>query len=53
VLEGRVQGRVGTTPYVAAGDYPVVLACLAVLAAAALTGRGRTQKSSGDADLRA
>jgi apolipoprotein N-acyltransferase len=53
VLEGQVQGRVGTTPYVAAGDYPVVLACLAVLAAATLAGRGRTQKSSGDADLRA
>jgi len=33
VLEGEVQGRAGATPYVRAGNYPVVLACLALIAA--------------------
>jgi len=51
VLEGRVQGYAGTTPYVAAGNVPVVLASLGVIAAAALAGRRRAQKSSAGADL--
>ncbi len=33
VLEGEVQGRSGATPYVRVGNYPVVLACLALIAA--------------------
>jgi apolipoprotein N-acyltransferase len=52
VLEGRVQGYAGTTPYVAAGNVPVVLGSLGVLAAAALAGRRRARKASAGTDLR-
>ena len=50
VLEGRVRGRTGATPYAEAGNAPVVLVCLIILAAAAV--RART-KGRRDADLRA
>jgi apolipoprotein N-acyltransferase len=33
ILEGTVQGHSGATPYVRVGNYPVVLACLALIAA--------------------
>jgi apolipoprotein N-acyltransferase len=33
VLEGEVQGYVGATPYVKVANYPIVLACLALIAA--------------------
>ncbi len=33
VLEGEVQGHSGATPYVKLGNYPIVLACLALIAA--------------------
>ena len=33
VLEGEVQGHSGATPYVRLGNYPIVLACLALIAA--------------------
>ena len=33
VLEGTVQGHSGATPYARVGNYPVVLACLALIAA--------------------
>ncbi len=33
ILEGTVQGYSGATPYVRVGNYPVVLACLALIAA--------------------
>ncbi len=33
VLEGEVQGHSGATPYVRVGNYPIVLACLALIAA--------------------
>jgi apolipoprotein N-acyltransferase len=36
VLEGDVQGYSGATPYVRAGNYPIVLACLALIAALVL-----------------
>jgi apolipoprotein N-acyltransferase len=36
VLQGEVQGRSGATPYVRFGNSPVVLACLALLAAIAV-----------------
>jgi len=48
VLEGRVRGRTGATPYAAAGNTPVVLVCLVILAAAA--GRARAKRRR-DADL--
>jgi apolipoprotein N-acyltransferase len=32
VLEGEVQGHSGATPYVRLGNYPIVLACLALIA---------------------
>jgi apolipoprotein N-acyltransferase len=51
VLEGRVQGRAGATPYVAAGNYPVLLGAFGVLAGVALAGRRRLQKSSARGDL--
>ena len=50
VLEGRVEGRTGATPYVALGNLPIVLGSLAI-AAVALARRGR-QKRQSDADLR-
>jgi len=34
-LDGTVGGRSGATPYVRLGNYPVVLLCLALLAACA------------------
>ena len=33
ILEGTVQGHSGATPYVRVGNYPVVLACLVLIAA--------------------
>ena len=33
VLEGEVQGHSGATPYVKLGNYPIVLACLALIVA--------------------
>jgi apolipoprotein N-acyltransferase len=48
VLEGRVQGRTGSTPYVTAGNAPIVLACLAILAAAVARSRAKRRR---DADL--
>ena len=36
VLEGQVRGRTGATPYTEAGNAPVVLVCLVILAAAAV-----------------
>jgi apolipoprotein N-acyltransferase len=48
VLEGRVQGRMGATPYAATGNAPVVLACLAILAVAAARARAKRRR---DADL--
>ena len=48
VLEGRVRGRTGATPYIAAGNAPVLLLCLAVLAAAAARARAKRRR---DADL--
>ena len=44
VLEGRVQGRIGATPYVAAGNYPIVIGSLAMVAAAAWASRRRGRK---------
>ena len=35
VLEGEVQGRSGATPYVRVGNYAIVLACIALIAALA------------------
>jgi apolipoprotein N-acyltransferase len=49
VLEGRVRGRTGATPYAAAGNAPVVLGSLAILAVAAA--RARTKRRR-DEDLR-
>ena len=48
VLEGRVRGRTGATPYAAAGNAPVVLGCLVILAAAAARARAKRRR---DADL--
>ncbi len=48
VLEGRVQGRSGATPYAATGNAPVVAAGLVILGAAGL--RSRTKRRR-DADL--
>jgi apolipoprotein N-acyltransferase len=48
VLEGRVQGRSGATPYVLGANAPVVAVCLAVVAAAGC--RTRTKRRGG-ADL--
>ncbi|HTO47096.1 MAG TPA: apolipoprotein N-acyltransferase [Burkholderiales bacterium] len=48
VLEGRVQGRTGATPYVTTGNAPILLACLAVLAAAAARTRAKRRR---DTDL--
>src|SRR5262249_61670239 len=50
VLEGRVEGRVGATPYVALGNFPIVLASLAITAAA-VARRGRQKRRAGP-DLR-
>jgi apolipoprotein N-acyltransferase len=36
VLEGRIAGRLGTTPYVRFGDAPVVIAALLLLGAVVL-----------------
>ncbi len=48
VLEGRVQGRSGATPYVAAGNAPVVVICLGILVAAGFRVRAKRRR---DADL--
>jgi apolipoprotein N-acyltransferase len=48
VLEGRVQGRTGSTPYVTTGNAPAILACLAVLAAVAAATRAKRRR---DAEL--
>jgi apolipoprotein N-acyltransferase len=48
VLEGRVRGRTGATPYTEAGNAPVVLVCLVILAAAAVRARVKRRR---DADL--
>jgi apolipoprotein N-acyltransferase len=48
VLEGRVRGRTGATPYIVAGNAPVLLLCLAVLAAATARARAKRRR---DADL--
>jgi apolipoprotein N-acyltransferase len=32
VLAGEAQGYAGATPYVKVGNYPIVLACLALIA---------------------
>ena len=48
VLEGRVRGRTGETPYAVAGNAPVVLVCLVILAAAAVRARAKRRR---DADL--
>jgi apolipoprotein N-acyltransferase len=53
VLEGRVQGRVGVTPYIAAGNHPVVIGSLAVVVASLLAGWRRTRKPSEDEHLSA
>jgi apolipoprotein N-acyltransferase len=48
VLEGRVRGRTGATPYTEAGNAPVVLVCLVILAAAAVRARAKRRR---DGDL--
>ena len=48
VLEGRVRGRTGATPYATAGNAPVVLVCLVILAVAAARARAKRRR---DADL--
>jgi apolipoprotein N-acyltransferase len=48
VLEGRVRGRTGATPYTEAGNAPVVLVCLGILAAAAVRARAKRRR---DGDL--
>lgn len=53
VLEGRVEGRAGATPYVRLGNTPAVLAALAIVAGAAIAGRRGRGKRRADADLRA
>lgn len=49
VLTGEVQGYAGATPYVKLGNYPIVLACLALIAALAfrrarIVGRARESR---------
>jgi apolipoprotein N-acyltransferase len=46
VLEGRVQGRTGSTPYATTGNAPAILACLAVLAAAAAGTRAKRRRDA-------
>ena len=53
VLEGRVQGRSGATPYVAAGNRPVVLGSIALLALALWAGRRQSRKASAGRHLSA
>src|SRR5207248_3172130 len=45
-LEGAAQGYVGATPYVRLRDWPVVLASLVMLAAAALVARRKLRRKS-------
>ncbi|HKB74845.1 MAG TPA: nitrilase-related carbon-nitrogen hydrolase, partial [Burkholderiales bacterium] len=47
VLSGEVRGYGGASPYVRSGNYPIVLCCLALLAALALHRRrvGRAGES--------
>ena len=46
VLEGRVRGRTGATPYTEAGNAPVVLVCLVILAAAAVRARAKRRRDA-------
>jgi apolipoprotein N-acyltransferase len=46
VLEGRVRGRTGATPYVTAGNMPAVLVCLAILGAAAVRSRAKRRRGA-------
>jgi apolipoprotein N-acyltransferase len=50
ILEGEVRGRSGATPFVRAGNYPVVIACLLVAGVAALAAR-RPRKANAPGDL--
>jgi apolipoprotein N-acyltransferase len=52
VLEGRVQGYAGATPYVRMGDLPVVAAAALIAAAALVLSRRATRNPSGSEDLR-
>jgi apolipoprotein N-acyltransferase len=47
VLEGRVRGRTGATPYIVAGNAPILLVSLAVLAAAAARAKRRRDTDLG------
>jgi apolipoprotein N-acyltransferase len=53
VLEGRVEGRAGSTPYVTLGNTPAVLAALAIVCWAVVSARRGRGKRRLDADLRA
>jgi apolipoprotein N-acyltransferase len=46
VLEGRVEGRTGAPPFVTAGNVPVLLGCLAILAVAAARGRAKRRRGA-------
>jgi apolipoprotein N-acyltransferase len=50
VLEGRVRGRTGATPYAATGNAPIILASLAIVAVAVVRARAKRRQ---DADLQA
>ena len=50
VLEGKVRGRTGATPYTAAGNVPVLLGCLAIIAVAVASHRVKRRR---DGDLEA
>jgi apolipoprotein N-acyltransferase len=52
VLEGRVQGYAGATPYVRLGDLPVVAGAALIAAAALVLSRRATRNPSGSEDLR-
>jgi apolipoprotein N-acyltransferase len=52
VLEARVQGRTGATPYVRAGDAPVVALAGLIAGAALVLGRRRAKNASRDGGLR-
>jgi apolipoprotein N-acyltransferase len=52
VLEARVQGRTGATPYVRAGDAPVVALAGLIAGAALMLGRRRAKNASRDEGLR-
>jgi len=52
-LQGNVRGRAGATAYVVLGNYPVLLACLAIAAASVWTGRRERTKPRAGAGFRA